>query len=85
MLSELLDDLHDDGELWKSMIPSDSDRHGDKRRQTIAAMNLIGDVKPDKITVARACSLVIGLGTFQRVKFRPVGHSYQLYHEQQLP
>ena len=54
MLSELLDDLHDGGELWQSMIPSDSDHHGDKRRHTIVAMNLIGDVKPDKITVARA-------------------------------
>jgi hypothetical protein len=54
MLSELLDDLHDGGELWHSMIPSDGDHHGDKRRRTIVAMNLIGDVKPDKITMARA-------------------------------
>jgi hypothetical protein len=54
MLSELLDDLHDGGELWQSMIPSDGDHHGDKRRQTVVAMNLIGDVKPDEITKARA-------------------------------
>ncbi len=55
MLSELLDDLHDGGELWRSMIPSDGDHHGgDKRRQTIVAMSLMGEVKLDKITKARA-------------------------------
>ena len=54
MLSELLDDLHDGGQKWHSILASDGDHHGDKHRQTIAAMNLIGEGKPNEITKARA-------------------------------
>jgi hypothetical protein len=61
MIYELLDDLHEGGELWRSILPSDGVDHGDKRRkhnararQTIVAMNLIGEVKPEHITKARA-------------------------------
>jgi hypothetical protein len=60
MLSELLDDLHEGGELWHSIRPSDGGDHGDRRRkhsararQTIVAMNLINEVKPELITKAR--------------------------------
>ncbi len=61
MLSELLDDLHGDGELWRSILPSDGGDHGDRRRkhsprarQTIVAMKLIAEVKPGHSTKARA-------------------------------
>ena len=62
MISELLDDLHEGGELWRSILPSDGGDHGGDRRrkhsararQTIVAMNLVGDVKPELITKARA-------------------------------
>ncbi len=61
MICELLDDLHEGGELWRSILPSDGDDHGDshrkhniRTRQTIVTMNLVGDVKPELITKARA-------------------------------
>ncbi len=60
MLSEVLNDLHEGGELWRSILPSDGDDHGDRHRkhsararQTIVAMNLIGEVKPEHSTKAR--------------------------------
>ncbi len=58
---ELLDDLHEGGELWHSIFPSDGDDHGERRRkhsararQSIAAAKLIGEVKPELITKARS-------------------------------
>ena len=56
---ELLNDLHEGGELWRSILPSDGDDRGDRRlkhsrRQTIVVMKLVGEVKPEHITEARA-------------------------------
>ncbi len=60
-----MDDLHEGGELWRSILPSDGDDHGDRRRkhsararQTIVAMNAIGEEKPEHITKARAESFL---------------------------
>ncbi len=64
-ISELLHDLHEGGELWRSILPSDGDDYGDRRRkhsararQTIVAMKLFGEEKPEHITKARAESFL---------------------------
>jgi hypothetical protein len=61
MICELLDDLHEGGELWRSILPNDGDdhvgshrKHNTRTRQTIVTMNFIGEAKPEHITKARA-------------------------------